>query len=144
MGMRRRTVLAAIGAFAVGSGCSQVLGDKPVRVRVKRAAESRVENADTHCGIAESFVVDHPVLERVLVSAKTAPVGEWVTAGTNRKTGELIVSDLEEYCERVGGVYRYDDETFVVSVERNGESMFAESASPSSEAIRGARPDSST
>ena len=142
--MRRRTVLAAIGALAAGSGCSRVLGDDPVRVRVKRAAESRAENADTHCGIEESFVVDHPVLERVLASAKTAPVGEWVTSGTNRKTGELIVSDLEEHCERVGGVYHYDGETFVVSVEWNDESMFAESTSPSSEAIRGARPDSST
>lgn len=142
--MRRRAVLAAVGALAVGSGCSRVLGEDPVRVRVMRASESRAENADTHCGLAKSFVVDHPVLERVLTSAKTAPVGEWVTTGTNRKTGELIVSDLGEHCERMDGVYHYGDETFVVSVERNGESMFPQENSPSSEAIRGPRPDDST
>ncbi|WP_232703203.1 hypothetical protein [Halobacterium wangiae] len=141
--MRRRTVLAAVGVFALGSGCSWVLADDAVRVRVMRAPEDRVEDADAHCGLGESFVVDHPVLERVLTSAKTAPAGEWVTTGTNRKTGELIVSDLREHCDGGGDVYHYDGDTFVVSVERNGESMFPDRSSPSSEAIRAALPHSS-
>jgi hypothetical protein len=142
--MRRRTVLAAIGALAAASGCSRVLGEEPVRVRVKRASESRAENADTHCGLAESFVVDHPILERVMSSAKTAPVGEWVTTGTDHETGEAIVADLESHCDGADSVYHYDDEAFVVSVRKDGESMFTERTSPSSEAIRRARPDDTT
>jgi len=139
--MRRRTVLAAVGSLALSSGCSQILGDDPVRVRVMRAPADRAEDAGAHCALANSVVVDHPVLERVLTSATTAPRGEWVTKGTDRETGERIAADLQEHCDSLGGVFHYADDTFVVAVELNGESMFSDSNSPSSEAIRAPRPD---
>lgn len=133
--MRRRTVLAAVGALATGSGCARVLGTDPIRVRVMRAPDDRVENATRHCTLDVEFVENHPVLERVVSSSTTAPRGEWVTAGTELDVGKALAADLREHCEEVGGIYHFDGERFVVRVEKNGEPML-DGNSSRSETIR--------
>jgi len=140
--MRRRRVLASVAALAAGSGCARVLGSDPVKVRVMRAPEDRRENATRHCALEADFVASHSVLERVLDSASTAPRGEWVTAGASRDVGEALAADLRDHCEHPGGLYHFDEETFVVRVEENGDRLI-DPTSTSSEAIRAHRPSDS-
>ncbi|MFC3477673.1 hypothetical protein [Halobacterium litoreum] len=140
--MRRRRVLASVAALAAGSGCARVLGSDPVRVRVMRAPEDRADGETRHCALEADFVADHPVLERVLDSASTAPRGEWVTTGTARDVGDSLAADLRAHCDNPGGLYHFGEETYAVRVEENGERL-VEPASTSSEAIRGRQPSDS-
>lgn len=150
--MRRRSVLLGIAALAAGSGCARVVGEDPIEVRVMRS-EAPGE-ADAHCDLSESFVAEHPVLDRVLESAATAPEGEWVVAGTDEETGEQLQADLHDYCGNPGGVYHYEDDAYRVRVQTNdgttltptaaSDATAAPSASGNTEAIRGVRPDEST
>jgi hypothetical protein len=138
--MRRRSVLAAVAALAAGSGCARVLGEDPIEVRVLRASGERADGGDERCVLSVAFVESHPVLERLLSSAETAPAGEWVTSGVDRETGERLAADLREHCQANAddAVYRYDGEEYRIRVEANdGDALLG--ASPSSEAIRGAR-----
>ncbi|MFB6072133.1 MAG: hypothetical protein ABEJ88_04105 [Halobacterium sp.] len=138
--MRRRTVLAGVAALAAGSGCARAVGSDPVTVRVKRPTEDRLAGADERCVLRSSFVEDHPVLERVLSSAKTAPRGEWVTTGTSRKVGEALAADLRSHCEHPGSLYVYGDAAYVVRVTEDDRRLLLE-GSARSEAIRGLAPD---
>jgi hypothetical protein len=115
--MRRRSVLAGVGALAAASGCLGLLSGGQMRVRVLRASTERVADADAHCTLSAAFVEDHEVLERVLSSAVNAPTGEWVTVDTTPDTAEGLASDLGAHCKNAGGIYHYDDEAFVVSVQ---------------------------
>lgn len=150
--MRRRSVLLGIATLAAGSGCSRVVGEDPVEVRVMRA-EAPGE-ATAHCDLSASFVTDHPVLERVLESAATAPEGEWVVAGTDVETGDQLLADLRSHCDDPGGVYHYEGDAYRVRVQTNDgttltpaaarDATAAPAASTNTEAIRGVRPDEST
>ncbi|CQH61576.1 uncharacterized protein HHUB_3488 [Halobacterium hubeiense] len=142
--MRRRTVLAAVAALAAGSGCSRVVGDDPVEVRVRRAGEAAVENADVYCPLSATFLEAHPALERVLSSATTAPDGEWVVTDVDRETGEALRADLRERCGQVGAVYRYDGDEYRVRVLVDGHTVQNRNSSASSEAIRRGRPQERT
>jgi hypothetical protein len=115
--MRRRSVLAGVGALAAASGCIGVLGGDQMRVRVLRASTDRVANADAHCTLSPAFVENHAVLDRVLSSAVNAPTGEWVTVDTDPDTARDLASDLGAHCEKADGIYHYDDEAFVVRVQ---------------------------
>lgn len=117
--MRRRTVLAGVASLATLGGCSRVFGSDAVRVRVMRAGDERVESANAHCTLSESFVADNPVLERLLEAARRAPVGEWVSTGTDRETGEVLLTAVERHCDQQDAVYRFDGEAFVVNVQTN-------------------------
>jgi hypothetical protein len=112
--MRRRTVLGSVASLAALGGCSRVFGSDQVRVRVMR-----VESAGGQCTLSEPFVADNPVLERLLESAWNAPTGEWVTTGTDRETGEVLLAAIEDHCDQQDGVYHYDGESFRVDVQTN-------------------------
>jgi hypothetical protein len=149
--MRRRSVLLVVGALAAGSGCSRVVGEDPVEVRVKRPETPH--EADAICDLSDSFVAQHPVLDRVLESAATAPEGEWVVAGTDQETGEQLQADLHTYCEEPGGVYHYDEYVYRVRVQTNdgttltpaatSDAAGAPAAFTNTEAIRSGRADDS-
>ena len=102
--MRRRTVLAGVASLAALGGCSRVFGSDAVRVRVMRADDERVQNAEAHCTLSESFVADNPILERLLEAARDAPTGEWVTTGADRETGEVLLAAVEQHCDQQDGV----------------------------------------
>jgi hypothetical protein len=138
--MRRRAVLAGVGALATLGGCSRLLREDPIDVRVMRVAGDDAEDAAANCRVTQSFVQSHPVLERVLESARNAPTGEWVTAGTDRSTGETLVADLHDHCDSPGGVYHFDGQAYRVRVETNGGNSVTPT-SASSEAIRGRHPE---
>lgn len=104
-----------------------------------RAPEDRIADATRHCTLPAAFVENHPVLERVLSSATTAPRGEWVTAGTDRDVGETLADDLRAHCEYPVDLHHYSGDRFVVRVEENGEPILAGN-STRSEAIRGGQP----
>lgn len=101
------------------------------------------QEATAHCDLSESFVTDHPVLERVLESAQTAPAGEWVVVGTDRETGDQLLADLRSHCDDPGGVYHYHEEDYHVRVQTSDGTTPAPT-STNTEAIRGVRPDDST
>ncbi|MCD2202969.1 hypothetical protein [Halobacterium sp. KA-6] len=142
--MRRRAVLAAVAALAAGSGCSRVVGEDPVEVRVRRASEAAVENADVHCPLSAPFVEAHPALERVLTSATTAPDGEWVVTDVDRETGEALAADLRKRCGQVDAVYHYEDDEYRVRVLVEDNSTQNRNSSASSEAIRRGPPQKRT
>ncbi|GAA0261578.1 hypothetical protein [Halobacterium noricense] len=142
--MRRRTVLAAVAALAAGSGCSRMVVEDPVEVRVRRASEAAVENADTHCPLSAPFVEVHPALERVLSSATTAPDGEWVVTDVDRETGEALAADLRKRCRQVDAIYHYEDDEYRVRVETGDGGAGNRNGSGSSETIRRGRPQERT
>jgi hypothetical protein len=133
--MHRRRALGALasGALAATAGCLGFLSGESVRVRVKRPPEDRAAAAERHCAVEQSFVADHPVLERVLDAAATAPREEWVSTDIDRETGETLAADLRDHCEAVGGVYHYDGGNYVVRVEDSGETLFPGDAADSDE-----------
>lgn len=96
----------------------------------------------TACGLSESFVRDHAVLERVLESATTAPEGEWVVADTDRQTARQLLDDLRAHCGEATGVYRFADTRYRLRVQTSDGTPLG-SASASSEAIRSARAEES-
>lgn len=134
--MRRRAVLASVAALAAGSGCARLLGNGPVKVRVMRAPGEQASDARHHCTFQSSFVESHPILERVLSSAASAPEGEWVTTDTNREQGEQLAADLRGECGPEGAVYHFDGGNFLVRVDAGDELLFPRN-STGSEAIRG-------
>lgn len=142
--MRRRSVLAAVAGLAAGSGCLQVVGSNPVEIRVRRAGEAAVEDADTHCPLSAPFVEAHPALQRVLTSATTAPEGEWVVTDVDRETGEALAADLRKRCGQVDAVYRYEGDEYLVHVLVESGSARNRNSSASSEAIRRGRPEERT
>lgn len=95
-----------------------------MRVRAMRASEDRATAADAHCTLSPAFVENHAVLERVLSSAVNAPAGKWVTADTDQDTARELATDLGAHCEEAGGIYNFDGDAFVVSVQTaDGEAV---------------------
>lgn len=99
-------------------------------------------NASDTCRLSDSFVQNHSVLDRVIESAKTAPRGEWVVAGTDRETGRALLADLRAHCG-TAGVYRYAETAYRVRVQTSDGTPLTP-ASANTEAIRGGPPDDTT
>lgn len=115
-----------------------------MEVRVRRASEAAVENADIHCPLSAAFVEAHPALERVLSSATTAPDGEWVVTDVDRETGEALAADLRKRCGQIDAVYQYEADEYRVRVETDDGGVGNRNSSASSEAIRRGRPEERT
>jgi len=146
--MRRRTVLAGVAGLASTAGCFRLLNDETVLVRAKRPpAEGGPGDGEPECTLDPAFVADHPPLERVTTASVDAPRDEWVTTDVDPETGRALAGDLRAHCDAVGGVYRYDGETFVLRIvdedgdDGDGEEWLFPGNATRSEAIRGGHPD---
>jgi len=117
--MRRRALLGGVaGLAAVSAGCASAVGlDGPTfDLRAMRAPEASIEATDVTCDLSDSFVDSYPKLRDALRQAGETPRGEWATIPVSESTGGDVGDALSERCETAGGLYRYREEWFFVSV----------------------------
>ncbi len=117
--MHRRALLGGVaGALAASAGCASVVGlDAPTfDLRAMRAPEKSIAATDVTCDLSNSFVSSYPKLRDALREASGTPRGEWATIPVSESVGADVGDALTERCEESGGLYRYQEEWFFVSV----------------------------
>ena len=126
--MNRRSFLhgAGVGAASIAgasatAGCLDRLRRQPVLVRV---APATGDETDVRCSLTESFVAEHPPLERALSRASGNDRLEWASVDVGEETAQDLVDDLHRHCEETGGEYRglyhYRDRYYFISVSPRG------------------------
>jgi hypothetical protein len=122
--MDRRAVLGgAASLLAASAGCASVAGfGATFTLRAMRAPEASIEETETTCALSESFVASYPKLRDALREAANKPRGEWAKLPVSEAAGADIGDALSARCETAGGLYRFAEEWYFISVRfRDGE-----------------------
>lgn len=113
--MKRRALLAGVGAVVAGGGVAQVLGDDDAPYELHVTAATGQET-DRRCHLDPETVAEHPVLEDALQAATDLPAGERVTRPLSTEQATAIRYVIT-HCEgESNALYEYRGEWAYVSI----------------------------
>lgn len=125
---RRRLLAGGATAGLVGlAGCTAPASvnrlnpfwDAPIEMKVVLAAE---DQTDVRCELPDSAVEDHPVMQGAMDALADAEVGDRVTRKLSTEEGQAISNTFTEQCEKVGGLYEYKGNWYLVGLTFEAQS----------------------